>query len=46
MTSPLSRRTFDTTFKLQVLLMVKEQGLSVSQVCRDMIWWTAPCTAG
>ena len=31
-----SRRTFDTDFKLQVAQMVKVQGLSLSQVCKDM----------
>lgn len=31
-----SRRTFDMAFKLQVVQMVKEQGLGVSQVCRDL----------
>lgn len=31
-----SRRSFDTAFKLQVVQMVKEQGLSVSQVCHDL----------
>lgn len=30
------RRSFDTAFKLQVVQMVKEQGLSVPQVSRDM----------
>lgn len=30
------RRAFDTSFKLQVVNMIKEQGLSVPQVCRDM----------
>lgn len=30
------RRAFDTSFKLQVVQMIKEQGLSVTQVCRDM----------
>lgn len=30
------RRSFDTEFKLQVVKMVKEQDLSVSQVCRDL----------
>jgi len=30
------RRTFDTDFKLQVVQMIRKQGLSVSQVCRDM----------
>jgi transposase len=31
-----SRRTFDTAFKLRVVQMMKEQGLSVGQVCRDL----------
>ena len=31
-----SRRTFDTDFKLQVARMVKVQGLSIGQVCKDM----------
>lgn len=30
------RRTFDTNFKLQVVRMIHDQGLSVSQVCKDM----------
>lgn len=30
------RRTFDTSFKLQVVQMVLEQGLSIAQICRDM----------
>ena len=30
------RREFDSHFKLQVVKMVKDQGLSVSQVCKDM----------
>ena len=30
------RRTFDASFKLQVVEMVRNQGLSISQVCRDM----------
>ena len=30
------RRTFDTDFKLQVVQMIRKQGLSISQVCRDM----------
>jgi transposase len=30
------RRTFDTSFKLQIVQMIKDQGLSVGQVCRDM----------
>jgi transposase len=28
------RRSFDTEFKLQVVKMIKDQGLSVGQVCR------------
>lgn len=31
-----SRRSFDEGFKLQVVRMVRDQGLSVVQVCRDM----------
>ena len=34
--NPESRRVFDTDFKLQVVQMVKTQGLSISQVCKDM----------
>ena len=30
------RRTFDASFKLQVVRMIQEQGVSVGQVCRDM----------
>ena len=30
------RRVFDAHFKLQVVKMVREQGLTVGQVCRDM----------
>lgn len=30
------RRTFDVGFKLQVVQMVREQGLSIGPVCRDM----------
>ncbi|MCA1789402.1 MAG: transposase, partial [Thioalkalivibrio sp.] len=30
------RRSFDAGFKLQVARMVRDQGLSVGQVCRDM----------
>jgi transposase len=30
------RRSFDATFKPQVAQMIQEQGLSVSQVCRDL----------
>lgn len=29
------RRTFNSSFKLRVVKMIREQGLSVSQVCRD-----------
>ncbi len=36
MSNPKSRRVFDTNFKLQVVQMVKGQGLSVAQVCKDM----------
>lgn len=32
-----SRRVFDPSFKLQAIQMVKVQGLSVAQVCKDMI---------
>jgi len=31
-----NRRTFDASFKLKVVQLVKDQGLSVGQVCRDM----------
>ena len=30
------RRTFDAEFKLQVVQMIRDQGLSVGAVCRDM----------
>ena len=30
------RRTFDAEFKLQVVQMIRQQGLSVGDVCRDM----------
>jgi transposase len=30
------RRHFDPAYKLQVAKMIREQGLSVSQVCKDM----------
>ena len=29
------RRHFDAAFKLQVVKMIREQGLSIAQVCRD-----------
>lgn len=31
-----TRRTFDASFKLQVAQRVRDQGMSVGQVCRDM----------
>jgi transposase len=31
-----TRRNFDTAFKLQVVQMIRDQGLSVGQVCRDL----------
>lgn len=31
-----SRRAFDAAFKLQVVRMIRDQGLSVGQVCREM----------
>ena len=34
--NPKLRRVFDTVFKLQVVQMVKTQGLSIGQVCKDM----------
>ena len=36
MSNPKSIRVFDTDFKLQVVQMVKAQGLSIGQVCKDM----------
>ena len=30
------RRTFNAEFKLQVVQMIREQGLSVIEVCRDL----------
>lgn len=30
------RRNFDAAFKLEVARMIRDQGLSVGQVCRDM----------
>ena len=30
------RRTFDAEFKLQVVQMIRQRGLSVGDVCRDM----------
>lgn len=34
--SKRQRQTFNAEFKLQVGQMIREQGLSVSEVCRDM----------
>jgi len=31
-----SRRKFDASFKLQVVKMIQDQGLTVTQVCKDM----------
>lgn len=31
-----TRKTFDPSFKLQVVQLIEEQGLSVAQVWRDM----------
>ena len=36
MTKRRVRREFDTGFKLEVVRLVKDQGLSVSDVCRSM----------
>lgn len=36
MTKKRARRAFDAAFKLQVVQMIRDQGLSVGQVCRDM----------
>jgi transposase len=36
MTKQQKRRTFDTSFKLQVVQMIKQQGLSIGQVCKDL----------
>ncbi len=30
------RKVFDDSFKLEVVKMIKDKGLSVSQVCRDL----------
>ena len=30
------RRTFDASFKLQVVQMIRDQGVTVGQVCQDM----------
>ena len=31
-----ARRSFDPAFKMQVVRMIRDQGLSVGQVCREM----------
>jgi len=31
-----ARRTFDASFKLQVVQMIRSQGIGVGHVCRDM----------
>jgi transposase len=31
-----NRRVFDASFKLQIVQMIRIQGLSVAEVCRDM----------
>ena len=36
MTKRRVRREFDTSFKLEVVRMVKDQGLPVSDICRSM----------
>ena len=36
MTEKKPRRAFDAAFKLQVVKMVRDQGLGVSQVCKDL----------
>lgn len=35
-TEPRARRQFDAAFKLKIARMVRDDGLSVSQVCRDL----------
>lgn len=36
MTTRRKRRDFDSSYKLEVVRMVKDQGLSITDVCRDM----------
>lgn len=36
MTNKTTRRAFDAAFKLQVVKMIREQGLGVGQVCKDL----------
>ena len=40
------RREFDSSFKLEVARMVRDQGLSISEVCRSMDLVEKPCIAG
>ena len=35
-TDQKSRRSFDTSFKLQIVQIMKIQGLSLQQVCKDL----------
>lgn len=39
-------RIFDASFKLEVAKMIKDQGMSVSQVCRDLNLGDTACAAG
>ena len=34
--TPKTRRHFEPAFKLQVAKMVRDQGISLNQVCKDM----------
>ena len=36
MTDKKPRRAFDAAFKLQIVKMIREQRLSIGQVCKDM----------
>ena len=36
MTDKKPRRAFDAAFKLQVVKMIRQQRLSIGQVCKDM----------
>lgn len=36
MTDKKQRRAFDAAFKLQVVKMIRQQGLGVGQVCKDL----------
>ncbi|AIC17952.1 transposase [Pseudomonas chlororaphis] len=33
---PKKYRKFDTSFKLEVVKMIKDQGMGIAQVCRDL----------